>query len=102
MATVDTIRKYKWPLIGVQVFTALALFVGLLSTHGRPLDSTDFAFVYGSGFLASSAWFPLCYLAWFGRPNIPALTTFYRVVFWLVLALWLVFWVRVASHIWGR
>ena len=99
MAAVDTIRKYKWPLIAVQVVSALALLVGLLATQGQSLVAPKFALVYGAGFVASLALFPLCYLAWFGGPNLPALTAIHRTVFWLASVLWLFFWVRVLTHV---
>lgn len=102
MTAVEAIRKYKWPLIGLQVLTVVSLAVSLIATQGQALEGIRFALVYGSAFLASLVWFPLCYLAWFGRPNHPVLTAFGKLLFWFIFVAWLFFWARLSIHLLGR
>jgi hypothetical protein len=52
------------------------------------------------GFLATALWFPLCYLAWFGRPNLRPFEVMHKLVFWSAAIIWAYFWSRMAFTLW--
>ena len=99
---VEIIRKFKWHLAAVAVVATLVFGAALAFAQGRDFTSAMFVLVYGAAFLATAAYFPLCYLAWFGQPNNDGADGVSRFVFWLVVVVFLLFFARVFIHALGR
>ena len=102
MSAVDAIRKFIWPIVGIEVVAVVAMLAGLLAVQRPSAQASILGMVYVAGFVATLAWLPICYLLWFGRPNLPALTGFHRAVFWLAACLLCVFWLRVVAYALAR
>ena len=95
MTAIDAIRRVKWRLVGVLGLGFLALLAGLAFTQGEPLRGVKLAGVYGAGFVVAAAFFPLCYLSWFGKTEAQSNDPVLKFVFWLFAAIFALFFARV-------
>ena len=98
----EIIRRLKWHLASVAIVATLVFGATLAYAQGRDFTSAMFVLVYGAAFLATTAFFPLCYLAWFGQPKYDGADGVSRFVFWLFLVVFLLFFARVFIHALGR
>ncbi len=94
-------RKLQWQVAAVGVFAASCAAIGIVLSQGEPMAGALAGLVYGSGFVATAAFFLFHYLYWQGKPNVSVIDTATRGIVWFTGLLMLLLWVRVSvSIIW--